>query len=226
MKISRTFFLFFVLIGIHFSAQAQFMDSLRSSIHKRPKFFFSFNSRSSFITNNEADIWGFVLGVNFNDKINIGGGFNTLNTTFFKNKQLRTMVGNDSTVKETLSFFYWSYYVEYIFYSTKHWQFSIPFQIGIGNSDYQYVYRGVTYTDNQNMIIPIEPVFSITYQFNKWLGFGTNIGYRFMLVNNAAIKQNFNSPTYDFGIQIYYIEIFKSIFPHCKITKKLNSNSD
>lgn len=226
MKFLRYFCLFFLLITLHFSAKAQFIDSLRTSIHTKPSFFFSFDSHTSFINSDQANIWGFVFGVDFNNKINIGGGFNTLSTPFFKNKTITTEAKSDSTINESLSFAYWTYYLEYIFYNTKHWQFSVPFEIGLGSSSYQYVYKGITYSDSPHLIIPIEPSFSITYQFDKWIGFGTEIGYRFMLVNNNGIKGNFNSPTYNLGLQIYVIEVFKSLFPHSKITKKLNSLSD
>ncbi|HVA98588.1 MAG TPA: hypothetical protein VNG53_06805 [Bacteroidia bacterium] len=226
MKFNRPFYFILLMTIVHLSAKAQFMDSLRTSIHKKPTFFFSFDSHTSFISNNEADIWGFVFGVTFNNKINIGGGFNTLSTPFYKNKVVVTDAKTDSIISEQLSFNYWTYYLEYIFYNTKHWQFSFPLEIGLGTSQYQYNYGGKLFSDNPHLIIPIEPAFSITYQFNKWIGFGTEIGYRFMLVNNNNIKQNFNSPTYNLGLQIYIIEIYKSIFPHSKITRKLNGYSD
>jgi hypothetical protein len=66
-----------------------------------------------------------------------------------------------------------------------------------------------------------EPGVSIEYAIFNWLGLGGHVGYRFMIKNNPYVDQNFNSPMYAFGINIYWDELYKMTFPNTKLAKML-----
>jgi hypothetical protein len=194
-------------------AKAQFIDTLQNIINRKGTFTFSFTSRNSFITNNTADIFGFAVGVTFGKKLTIAGGFNALNSIINKKK----IIGKD-TINEVLSFDYFSYFVQYTVPLTKHWKlYLMPFSIGIGGSSYQYTYKGEPKTEDSYLVMPFEPQVEIDYNFNKYFGLYTQVGYRLMLINNPAIVENFNSPTYSFGVLISPLEIYAWLFPRTKL---------
>lgn len=200
---------------------AQVVDTIQASLQSKAKFTFKFDTRNSFIANSRAEIFGFKAGVEFGKRLRVGGGLNTLISNLYKDKYIANQNGFTDTISEKLSFNYWSYYVEYVYYKTKRWEFSVPLQIGIGDSRYEYIYEGKKTTENKKVVLLYEPSISAQYLIFNWLGLGTDIGIRFMLRNNRAIKENFNSPTYSFKVLIFYSEIYKGLFPHSKLAEKL-----
>ena len=62
---------------------------------------------------------------------------------------------------------------------------------------------------NKKLIAIYEPVIGVKYLLLTWLGAEVDIGYRFMAINNPAIKQNFNSPTYSVGGVFYIGEFYR-----------------
>jgi hypothetical protein len=205
---------------VSLSSKAQFMDSLQSALNQKGSFMFSFDSRNSFITNNTADIFGFLIGVTFGKKISIGGGFNSLNSNIYH-------VFSEGETKDTakLNFFFFSYYIQYIMNLTKHWKLYItPINMGIGGSSYQYSDKGGQHIIDSYMVLVWEPGVELDYNFNKYWGLYTQVGYRYMLINNPAIGETFNSPTYSYGILIYPLEIFAGIFPRTKLAHLIEGN--
>jgi hypothetical protein len=201
-------------------AKAQFIDTLQNVINRKGTFSFSFTSHNSFITNYTADIFGFAVGVTFGKKLTIGGGFNSLNSLITKKKII-----DEDTIKENLSFAYFSYFIQYTKSITKHWKLYLtPFCIGLGGSSYQYTYKGVSVTENSRTVVPFEPSVEIDYNFNKFIGLYTQVGYRLMLISNPAIPENFNSPIYSYGIALYPFELYAAIFPRTKLAHMIEDN--
>jgi hypothetical protein len=220
MQGMKKLFLIFILCISGFFAKAQFIDSLQSAINQKGSFMFSFNSRNSFITNQDAHIFGYLVGVTFGKKISIGGGFNSLTSNI-------TNVFNEEGVMDTarLNFTFFSYYVQYILNLTKHWKLYITaINVGIGGSSYQYNYKGTVYTINSRTILLWEPGVELDYNFNRFWGLYTQVNYRYMLINNPTIDKSFNSPTYSYGILIYPLEIFAGIFPRTKLAHMIEGN--
>lgn len=178
-----------------------------------------FNSRHSSITNHNAYVFALMVGVRFDRKIGLGGGFNVLDPPI---PDSIPFYGH--TIGRHLYFSYMSYYIEYLIKLTKHWEIDLFFMPGIGNSYYQYSYEGKTYTQSSNIVIPIEPSASVEYDFTKWIGLYVQAGYRWMLVNNPAINEKFNSPTYAAGLAIYPLEIFAGLFPNTKLAHLIEDN--
>lgn len=217
MKKGLIIFLF--VSSLVYPARSQFLDSIQASINRKGSFSFSFNSRNSSITNHNAYIFGYLIGVRFDRKIGIGGGLNSLST-----KVTDSVVTDGQTIKRRLYFSFFSYYVEYLLRLTKHWELDVFLMSGVGNSHYIYTNMDPTVIHLQRMVIPFEPSACIEYDFNKFVGLYVQAGYRWMLLNNKMIHENFNSPTYSFGIAIYPLEIYAALFPNTKLAHIIEDN--
>jgi hypothetical protein len=206
--------------AVAFTSKCQFIDSLQSAIDRKGSFSFCFNTRNSTIGNNNVSIFGYMVGVCFGKKFVIGGGLNTLSgsTPVYETKY----IGRD-TIHAKMDFTFFSYFVEYIFNLSKHWRIDLPVAIGFGSSSYQYRLDGVQHTENSKGIINLEPQVELDYNFNRYLGLYTQVSYRFMLVNNPRIPENFNSVCYSVGLLIYPLEIFAGIFPNSSLGKTIRS---
>lgn len=96
--------------------------------------------------------------------------------------------------------------------------------MGIGNSNFQYYDKAGQHTIDLRTVILWEPAVELDYNFNRFFGLYTQVGYRCMLVNNPAINYNFNSPTYSYGVLIYPLELYAAIFPRTKLAHMIEGN--
>ena len=234
MKFCRTnFFIFFIFQFCFTVSFAQVTDSLYQTLSKKPKLTGGVSTRYSFVTGFATSIRCASLGAEFANKLRTGIGFcwlklpefdgtkNENQLPFYKNKYFTNASGNTDTVVSKLTLNYFIYYSDFIFYRTKHWQFSIPFRIGLGNSYYMYDYNGVKTKESKRYVFLYEPSVCLEYKFFKFFGLGAEVGYRFMLFNNKEIEEKFNYPVYNFSFLIYYSEIYKAVFPNSRLSKKL-----
>lgn len=205
------------------------MDSIRLSFKQKPRFVIGFDSRNSFISNRRAEILGLKLGVEFGNKFGIGFSghlLNQQNSHFYKKYLATSTIGQPDTVKANLQMFYVSYYIEYVFYNSKYWKLSVPLQLGAGKSSYLYNYTGRDIVSDKHFVLIYEPIVAVEYKIFRWLSATAEIGYRVMMVNNPAVKENFNSPTYSAGASLSFSELSKLFFPNSKLTKLLNNQLD
>jgi hypothetical protein len=221
----RIFVLTLVLImcsTLILTAQPSTHDSIYASMHGRISLGGGLDSRNSFISNRKAHIWGIKLSAEFGELIQLGIGYNRLDddlsrTVYFSNE----IAVFDSAVGE-LRMDYVSWYARYVFYRKGRWKFSvIPFQLGIGRSRYMYKEGEEKMFAYKRSIIVYETGFSISFRLCKWLGVGTDLGVRWMVKNNPAIPEKFNSPTYAFYGIIYWTEILRAVAPNNKFVKML-----
>lgn len=222
MKKCFTIALFCLFICVECFSQTTTHDSIYNSLHGRISLGGGLDSRNSFISNRRAHIWGIKAAAEFGELIQLGIGYNRLDddltrTIYFANENSVF----DSTQGE-LRMDYFSWYARYVFYRKGRWKFSvIPFQLGIGRSRYiHFEGEEKIYTDKR-MIIVYETGFSISFKICRWLGVGTDVGVRWMVKNNPAIPEKFNSPTYAFYGIIYWTEIIRVLAPNNKFVKML-----
>ncbi len=207
------------------ACHAQFLDSIQAAIGRKGGFTFSFNTRNSYIGKSGATIFGFMSGVCFSRKFAIGGGFNALNSFTTKNETIE-----GQTVSEELNFDYFSYYAEYIIRLQKHWEIDIPVSMGWGSSSYSYTKNSAQLSKDSHFIMPLEPQIEVDYDFlknkfgNYLFGFYVVAGYRYMLIKNPFISENFNSSTYASGILLFPFEIYSAIFPRTKLARMIEGN--
>ncbi len=222
----RNWFILLFLVLASIQTKAQLIDSIQKSIKKKAHFDFWLETRKSFISSRTAEFRGVKVAAAFNRNFYVGGGLNFLkanenNMKFSKAVYLPNEFGSTDTVFARLQMIYLSYFMEYVFYETHKWEFSVPVQFGIGGSWFEYNYKGVLYNRMQrHPIILYEPALSGEYMLFKWLGFGAHIGFRLMIVKNKKIPAKFTSPIYAFNINIHWGQLYKLAFPRSKLAKK------
>lgn len=98
---------------------------------------FNFNNRFSYSDNMLYKIFGFKFGFSLLHKHKVGIGFNYLYSNIHDLKSIK--VDNISyVIKSPLTYYFITAYYEPILYQNKHWEFSIPFQLGMGESYFTY----------------------------------------------------------------------------------------
>ncbi len=207
----------FVLNFFPGRCSAQMIDSIRLSFHQKAQFVIAFDSRNSFIGDNLADILGAKLGVEFGSKFSVGLSAHLMNEADSHFYKTFTVLSPDNTpvvVQAHLQLFYIAYYAEFVFHSSQYWKFSVPLQLGFGESNYLYSYNFLEKVNDRHLIITYEPIIAGEYKLIQWLSLTGEIGYRFLLIKNPAVPENFNSPTFSIGISIAYLELYKLFVRH------------
>lgn len=203
-------------------SQANTHDSIYASLHGRISLGGGLDSRNSFISNRRAHIWGVKVAADLGELIQLGIGYNRLDDdltrkVYFFNENSAI----DSAIAE-LRMDYVSWYARYVFYRKGRWKLSvIPFQLGIGRSRYMHLEGEERVYTFKRTIMVYETGFSISFKICRWLGVGTDVGVRWMLRNNPAIPEKFNSPTYAFYGIVYWTEILRTIAPNNKFVRML-----
>ena len=111
-----------------------------------------------------------------------------------------------------LEYSYFSPYLEYVFYNSRKWEFSLAMQHGVGGASYQYLdSNGGKVKHVESTILSYEPAMLIDYKIVRWVGIGTGIGYRLIYYKEPGIKEQFSSPEYVIKLKIYLGEIVRTI---------------
>jgi hypothetical protein len=214
-------FFFVLFFALTINVNAQWSDTISKILHGKIFPTASFDSRNSFISSSRAHIWGVKAGVDFDGRLQGGIGYNRHDKNLEKDIYFINELGVKDSTTAFLHLDYFSFYVRYVYYKTKHWKFSVmPYQLGFGNSRYVYENSGRKAVAGKRFVVLYEPGISVSYKIFQWFGVGGDIGYRFMLRGNPAIPENFNSPTYSFYVIIYWGELYKIAFPDSKWAKK------
>ncbi len=206
-------FLFAVLIipQLLIAQQASnknFEDDFKKSFKSTPQLDVKFDSRFSFIRGNDFRTSGFKIGVSFNRKFKTGLGYNQL---IIPAKS--TIQTEDRKFDAELKYIYFSPYFEYVYHSSKRWEFNLSSQIGIGRAHYQY-FNPTTQKavrTRYSAVISYEPAMLIDYKIIRWVGIGTGVGYRLVLYKNSGIEEKISSPVYIVKLKIYLGEIVRTI---------------
>ncbi|HXC06018.1 MAG TPA: hypothetical protein VNZ86_14775, partial [Bacteroidia bacterium] len=180
-----------------------------------------FGGRNSFVENSRADIWGIKLGLSFHRRVRIGAGYNYMSSDLTKPLSYTDASGASRLILEHLKMRYASVYFEYVYFRNKHWEFSIPLQLGAGTSKYAYTIGSQSFEHDRQFILVYEPMVQTKYYIFPWLGAEVDVGIRLMAKGNSEIGLNLNSPMYAFGLFIAWDELYKSLFPHTALARKL-----
>jgi hypothetical protein len=204
-----------ILFSISLLSKAQpTLDTIKYVLKQKPQLFGELDSRNSFISNSRAKVVGGKIGLNYGSRLYLGLGYSQLSQPA-KNFDKEIYYTNSNqlpdSIKATLKFFYFSVCAEYVYYQTKHWLLSIPLQLGVGKTDYQYSILNQKKESEKSLAFVYEPAISVQYKFVKWVGVGVDIGFRFMATDYKKLNQKFNSPTYAFNFILYYSELYKSL---------------
>lgn len=205
--------IYYILFLLSFTGSAlspllaqSFEEELREAIKTKPRLEIRLDSRNSFINQSGVRVFGVKGGVQFDNKLSFGLGYNQLWSTV-KRKVKREGVYYESE----LVFYNFSPYVEYVFYRDERWELSIPVQFGFGTSYYENKERFGPKKLSQQFTMSYEPAITFQYRFLKYFGAGLGIGYRLMLKPNSEVEEKFTSPVYIFKTKIYFQDILRDI---------------
>lgn len=213
---------FLLLLSVEINSQNSTHDSIYNSLHGRISLGGGLDSRNSFISNRRAHIWGIKVAADLGELVQLGIGYNRLDDDITRKVYFINENSVFDSAQGELRMDYVSWYARYVFYRNGRWKVSvIPFQLGIGRSRYMHMEAEEKVYTDQRMIIVYETGFSISYKIFKWLGVGTDVGVRWMVKDNPAIPEKFNSPQYAFYGIIYWTEILRAVAPNNKFVKML-----
>ena len=184
-----------------------FENEFKKSFHTKPKLDVKFDNRFSFIRDNDVKTIGIKVGLSFRRKFKVGLGINNMLLPV----QSKYITNAGIAVTVNLKYFYFSPYIEYVYYNTRRWEFSLSTQIGIGSANYQYDDNGKKIKLNQSTILSYEPAMLIDYKIIRWFGIGSGVGYRLVFFKSPGIKEKFSSPEYVIKLKVYLGEIFRTI---------------
>ena len=184
-----------------------FEEQYKKSFHTKPKLDVKFDNRFSFIRDNDVKTLGLKVGLSFRRKFKVGLGVNQM--ILSRERQLQQQ---DSSIQVFLEYFYFSPYFEYVYFSSKRWEFSLSTQLGFGEASYQYRdNNGKKVKFRKSTILSYEPATLIDYKIIRWFGIGTGVGYRFIYYKSPGVNEKFSSPEYVIKLKVYLGEIFRTL---------------
>ena len=187
-----------------FLLRAQLVDSISHSFTHKPSFYWNYGTNYSFISNQFAGIMNIKMGADFNSTTKIGAGFNWINNGLDK----QTLASG--YVHSQLYMRYVSLFFEYTYFKTKHWEASIPAQIGIGNMNYIHSFsNGTTQKTESKWFVLYEPKTTIQYRFLRYFAVGGGIGFRLVLPNKPTPEDRFTSVLFVLKSKFYFTDAFR-----------------
>ncbi len=203
----KIFLICFLLLNNQ-NAQAQLLDSLRYHLRHKPVLDGNWETRNTFISTRRAQVTGWKLGLDFNSKIRMGIGYNYMSTKYY-NTEFSTF----DYRRESLGMRYFCVYFEYLYYKQNRWTFSVPVQIGVGNTFNRAVFPVMEkHHSNSHPIIVYEPCLSGEYRLLPWFAIGAEGGFRLFLLKNSSVRERFTAPIYVFSASIkwgYFIDKYR-----------------
>lgn len=213
-------------LGLAVNGQSTLDDSIRVAMTKKPKFIVRYDSHGSFITNTPARMSALGAGLRFGNYIRLGLAVNWLNTPIYRTKIVPADSAGTDTVAAKLNYGMVSIYSNIVVARHKKWEFTVPFELGIGGTSYTYNNNaGQPIEFAKGGIVTIEPMFNAEYKVFRWLGLGAGLGLRLVPIGNRLMKENFNSLLWDANLSIYFGEIYRYISDGIKKRKEENRKS-
>ena len=214
LKLIKIFVVLFILsLNVKSEAQNNILDSVRIALKEKPTFYVAFHNRNTVINVQRTKLYGIVGGFDFNKKIKLYLGV----YGFVKpNKLLLTnhpITGIDS-VYRSINAENISIGADYTFYTNKKIYLSIPFQLGIGSTQYKYwnLDQNTLIKKNNYITVPIEIGTNAYVKILPFAALKGGIGYRFSIGQKEVTR--LTSPYYNIGMALLIgegIQFFKNL---------------
>lgn len=202
------FYPFFIYSQVDELKPIVFEEEFKKSFRSKPKLDIKFDNRFSFIQDNALKTIGVKVGLNFKRKFKVGLGINQMLVPI----ETSTIDDEGNVVPVDLEYFYFSPYIEYVYHTSKRWEFSLATQLGFGGVSYQYKNaQNKKVKLQQSMVLSYEPAMLIDYKIVRWVGIGTGVGYRLIYYKESGINEQFSSPEYVIKLKVYLGEIVRTI---------------
>lgn len=218
MDRSLKFIQFFVVLSIlntsnNLQAQNHILDSAMMAFKEKPTFYIAFHNRNTVVNVQKIKLYGIVGGFDFNKKIKLYLGV----YGFVKpNKLLLTNhpVADKDSVYQSINTENISIGADYTFYNNKSLYLSIPFQIGVGTTNYKYweLDQNTLIRKDNYLNVPIELGTNAYIKILPFAALKGGIGYRFSIGKKEVTR--LTSPYYNLGLAIFIgegIQFFKNL---------------
>ena len=218
MDRSLKFIQFFVVLSIlsisnHLQAQNHILDSAKMAFREKPTFYVAFHNRNTVVNVQKTKLYGIVGGFDFNKKIKLYLGV----YGFVKpNKLLLTNhpIADKDSVYQSINTENISIGADYTFYNNKSLYLSIPFQIGVGTTQYKYweLDQNTLIRKDNYLTVPIELGTNAYIKILPFAALKGGIGYRFSIGKKEVTR--LTSPYYNLGLAILIgegIQFFKNL---------------
>jgi hypothetical protein len=182
------------------AVNAQLLNAPRelpSAFRQPPKLLVGLDSRRSFVSGRDVKVMGVRVGLDFEKRARVGFGVYTLASEFNRNFIRTDFFGIIDTVNAQLKFSYLTAYFEYVLLTTKRWEVSLPFHLGLGDQSFTKL------NQEPKSFLLGEVLVLANYKIFPFLGLAAGVGYRQMLVGGFAIREDFDAPSYSFGIKFW-----------------------
>jgi hypothetical protein len=191
-------------------AQQPLVDSIKSALNEKPKFFMGLNHRNTIIHVNSTKLYGLVAGADFNQKLKIYAGmfgFSGAHETLLRQSE---RFGADSVYKY-VSTRNVSIGAEYTYYSYQRLSLSAPLQIGIGSVRHTYVAgdKRTMLVEEKSRMVPVEVGSNAYIELLPWVGVKGGFGYRLQVGKKQAFQ--YSSPYYSLGVSVLLGQIYKDL---------------
>ena len=211
-------FCLFILIG-SIDATAQYNDrvwtiqgyqNLRKPF-KKWRFDFQLDGRLSTAQHQGVRIGGIKLGLEHRRVHRFGIGIYGLSSNIVVD-QFDDIISPHKDV--TYSFSYITAYYERVLLFTRKWELSTTFHLGSGSAQVSYTDLK---TDNVQVyadyrLHPVEASFTGYFHLTYWISIGGGYGYRYILGDNADLREDYSSDLYILKAKIRLLKLARSAF--------------
>jgi hypothetical protein len=218
MDRSLKFIQFFVVLSIlntsnNLQAQNHILDSAMMAFKEKPTFYIAFHNRNTVVNVQKIKLYGIVGGFDFNKKIKLYlgvYGFVKPNKLLLTNHPL----ADKDSVYQSINTENISIGADYTFYNNKSLYLSIPFQIGVGTTNYKYweLDQNTLIRKDNYLNVPIELGTNAYIKILPFAALKGGIGYRFSIGKKDVTR--LTSPYYNLGLAIFIgegIQFFKNL---------------
>ncbi|HYG51436.1 MAG TPA: hypothetical protein VD905_11060 [Flavobacteriales bacterium] len=202
----KRFFSLVVVLCMLFTKTTAQTDYTESFKAKRT-FYFTWDSKITFISNEYAQVKSVKLGFDFGGKTKFGLGYN-----WYKGDIVRTLGGSGNPLHGNLKFRYLSIFTEYVYFLNDKWEATIPAQAGMGFMQYNKEFTKEKIPGAGGFFLTYEPASTLVFRFLKYFGAGLGIGYRLVILTGKnLLKENFQSPVLMIRTKIYFDKVMHDV---------------
>lgn len=228
MQLNKTLVCLFLILSLCQSSfgqtdSTQVGDSTQVEEPKKKrntKFLFALDARRSFVLNKKTKFNGFKIGVIYKERHKFGLAFYGIqNPIILPDVHVDKNEYPDASDTVKFNFDYSCLFYEPIWFKSKRWQLSTPFQFGAGSIKLSY--RNLEDTRDVEFLRGGTGVAGVSgvaqFKILRWLAVASGAGYRFILIDDKKVRRSISAPIYNFSVKILAGELFKMAFRRKKL---------
>lgn len=207
LKLFQFTLIFFLSLCSFVSRAQSFEDKITNALEKKGKFFVRFDTKNSFIGYSKVKLFGINIGLDHDKTFKYGIGFHLLSDSIVREIEN----SENERILANLRFNYISIFGEYTFYKTKHWEASMPLQLGFGYTGFIENRENEYFFYNKKYTIHYEATLVGHYRFLRYFALGGGVGYRIMFLNNKQKDLHLTNPIYTIKFKVFLGDIYRDI---------------